>query len=94
MTNISDFIKAYATNYGITQTEARKHVDCFLKTLCDAIVEDGEVRFSKIGTFKTVDIPEKSGVMAATGKEWHSPAHKALKFKPSVSINNLINGEE
>ena len=52
----------------------------------------GKVRVTGFGTFTLTSLPERMGRNPATGEPVHIGASVTVKFKPSASLKDLVNG--
>ena len=83
----------------ITKKDAATLFSAFEDTMIEAIHAADEVGYdsfsTNFGTFKIVEVPEKSGVSRLGGEEksWTSPAHKTVRFKLNKSVKDKLKAE-
>ncbi len=73
-----------------TQAEIDEILITYAEIVADKLrMSDEKVPLSDLGSFTVKHVPEKSGVVAATGKAWTKPAHKEIVFKTSVRYKDI-----
>ena len=73
-----------------TQAEIDEILTTYANVIADRLrMSDEKVPLSDLGNFTVKHVPEKSGIVAATGKAWTKPAHKEIVFKTSVKYKNI-----
>jgi len=79
----ADLIKEVAKQVEETQIVTEKIVNAFLKTLGNAVLEEGKVFLPKFGTFKLNVSKDRIGRNPATGAPVNIASKKSIKFKQS-----------
>ena len=69
--------------------------EAFTKTFFDLIIEgleqDGSVKINGLGTFKVMDVAERSSVNVNTGEKFEIKGHKKLTFVPADTLKEAVN---
>lgn len=89
--------KAYLVDYlvveaGFTRPDAEKAVNAVLEGIATAIRAGANVSLSNIGTLRMVELAERVRRNPATGENFLAPATKTVKFRPSPTFLNVLNG--
>jgi len=78
----------------VNKKETASVFNAFDATIKEAIFSAKEVGYDSFaigaGTFKVVDVPERSGKSALDGKEWTTPPHQTVRFKLASNIKNEL----
>ena len=88
--NKTEFVKAFAQKEEITQKDAAAHVDAFLDTLTDALVDGEKVSFVGFGSFEVAERAAREGRNPQTGESMLIEASKVPKFKASKALKDAI----
>ena len=64
-----------------TPMAAQLAVDAVLRSICDGLAEDGEVRLAHFGTFKVVQRAPRRLLLPRTQQELVLPQRKTVTFK-------------
>lgn len=91
-------LKEECSNAGIelTKTDVSKIHDVFMKIIKFGLVgndSESKVRLHEIGTFSTFTRKERTCRNPLTGKSMVVPEKTGVKFKPSSTLLNALNGE-
>lgn len=76
----------------ITRVAAREEVKWFFETLSAAVIAGDEVRIHGFGTFKPVQRAASTRRNPRTGEPVQVPAHRAVRFAPSTTVNAALRG--
>ena len=69
--------------------EARlSKIDAFVKVAVEALRGDEKILLTGLGTFSTVRYPERMGRNPRTGAPVRIPARRAVRFRPSRTIED------
>lgn len=86
--------RAIARGLELTKKDSATLLSVVEETIVEAMTASPEVGYDAFsllfGTFKTVNVPARTGVSALDGKEWSSPAHKTIRFKLAKSLKDKI----
>lgn len=75
---------------GLTKDQISKVVNATFGTVSEALRGGNEVRIDKFGTFNVNDRPERQGRNPSTGAAVTIAASKAVKFKASKALKDLV----
>ncbi len=89
--NKTELIAKVAETTEVKKKDAAKAVDAVLDAIVAGLQEDGEVTFVGFGTFKTVDVEERTHRNPKDGSEVVKPAHKKVKFKAGKALKEQVN---
>lgn len=89
--------KAYLVEYlvvenGQSRADAIESVDAVLEGIATAIRAGISVSLSNIGTLRMVELAERMRRNPATGENFLAPAVKTVKFRPSPTLLDVLNG--
>lgn len=90
-----DLANELAANGRLTKGDATKAVDIVFSSIAKGLLEKGVdgVRISGFGSFEVVQRKERNGVNPSdSNKKIVIPATKAVKFKPSKTLKDLVKG--
>ena len=92
--NKKGFAKIYQdmSQHSLTINEAIKEIDSFLKTVEDALMVDGKVKFPERGTFEILERKPKIISNPITRELMKIYPKKKLKFIPSKKFNEKLEG--
>jgi DNA-binding protein HU-beta len=79
-----------ADKVNLTKVAARDEVKWFFDTLSSALLAGDEVRIHGFGTFKAVTRAASTRRNPRTGEPVQVPAHKAVRFVPSTTVNAAL----
>ena len=78
---------------GTTKKEVAAFVDAFVETVVETVASGDDVRVSDLGTFKCVEVPERTGKIQMgdrKGETYVTPAHNTPKFKAASGFKNRV----
>ena len=83
MTNRQALQELVRQQLGVTATPmaAQLAVDAVLRSICDGLAEDGEVRLAHFGTFKVVQRAPRRLLLPGTQQELVLPQRKTVTFR-------------
>lgn len=91
-----DLAEQLATSGRMQKGEAAKAIEIVFAAIAQGLVdpEFGAVKIAGFGQFVLVDRPSRTGVNPSNSAEKiEIPASKAVKFKPSKTLKDLVNGK-
>lgn len=74
----------------LSYSDGNAIIDIVFDKLYDIIVSGKDIKIGKIGTFKVVNVGDRTAVNPSTREKFVIPAHKALKFKPTEQLKEAI----
>lgn len=89
----NELISAIAENTGVSKKNVGAVVDTLTAVVTDALVAGDKVTLPGLGTFETVEVAEKTGVIRMgnrAGEQYVTPAHTAPKFKIGSALKNVL----
>ena len=92
----SELVVEVASKANVSRKDALAVIDALGDVITAAMVVNEKVTLNGVGTFETVDVPEKTGVIrmgARKGETYVKPAHKAPKFKVSSALKKIVAGQ-
>lgn len=92
-----DLAEQLAKEGRMQKNDAGKSVDIVFKTIAEGLIDDsfGVVKIAGFGTFELVKRPAREGVNPADpSKKITIPASNAVKFKPSKTLKDVVNGKK
>jgi integration host factor subunit alpha len=84
----------HETEPEISIFEAVNVVDLIFTTLKDRLAAGDKVMITNFGTFQVVERAPRKGINPATGGGLVIDAHRAVSFRPSPSLQELLNRDE
>ena len=88
--NKTELVAEVAEDAGVTKTVAARVIDSVLNTIKNG-VKDGDVRLIGFGSFKTVNVAEKTVRNPRNGEPVRVPAGKRVKFSPGQDLKRAAN---
>ena len=85
--NKSQLVEAVMLESGIGKVEARKAVDAMTTVVAQALREEDKVVLSGLGVFSVQHRPARTGRNPRTGAAVKIPPKRAVKFRPTVDID-------
>ncbi len=84
-----------ATMGRMQKGEATKAIEIIFACIAQGLVdpEYGAVKIAGFGQFNLVDRPARSGVNPTTKEKINIPESKAVKFKPSKTLKDIVNSK-
>lgn len=79
-----------AENFDLSKTDANLILNFVIDSFVEEIVENGNLRIAKLGTFSVVERKEKKGRNPATGEPLIIPAKNVVKFKPWKTLREAV----
>jgi integration host factor subunit alpha len=79
---------------GFSKRLSLKIIDDIFESIVDEIIKSKKVKISSFGTFSTLNKRERIGRNPKTKIEVKIKPRKVVKFKPSLSVNKIINNNE
>ena len=76
----------------LPRSEAAAFVEEVIGEISDALVRDGEVKFTNFGTFKVSSKPERVGRNPKSGDAAIITSRRVLTFKAAAGLKRKING--
>ena len=73
-----------------TKKEAQRAIDAFVEAVTVALTKKDSVSLVGFGTFSTLDVAEKSGIVPGTDKTYTKAAHVAPKFKAGQTLKDNV----
>lgn len=95
MSNIiatSDIINQIAEANGLTKVEAKAQVTRVVDAIVAGLTEGNTVRISGLGAFSVVERAARTGRNPQTGDALEIAASKAVKFKVTKTLKDVVNG--
>ena len=92
-----DLAEQLATEGRMLKNDANKAVDIVFKTIAEGLIDSdlGSVKIAGFGSFELVKRPAREGVNPADPtKKITIPASNAVKFKPSKTLKDVVNGKK
>lgn len=89
--NKKDLIELVADDTGMSKADAGRAVDAVFKRITDALKTGNEAVFVGFGTFKVVDVAERTGRNPQTGEVIVTPAKKKPKFVAGTALKEAVN---
>jgi len=91
MTTQAELIAAVAKDAGVSQADAGRVLEAFVKTIHSSLIGGGDVRISNLGVFDTADRAAREGRNPATGETIKIKASKAVRFRVSKPLKDAVN---
>jgi DNA-binding protein HU-beta len=88
----SDLVEVIARKAHLTKKAATEALETFISEVEKALVKGEKVVLSGFGTFKVVNVKEKSVIVPKTGERKTIKAHRAPRFSAGRSLRKLIKG--
>ena len=93
ITSKSDLTGWVAARGNFTKSESTRAVEHFLSGIMDNVKDGREVQIQKFGTFTPAIQKAYTARNPSTGEPVEVPEKKTLRFKPSKTFKNFVNGE-
>tara|TARA_B100000686_G_scaffold342487_1_gene421741 strand:+ start:568 stop:855 length:288 start_codon:yes stop_codon:yes gene_type:complete len=87
--NLSEKIHS---NIGFSKNFSLKLIDDFFEIISSSLIKINKIKITSFGTFEVVEKKERIGRNPKTKIEAKISARKVVKFRPSISIKNKLNG--
>lgn len=89
--NKSELIQKMAATAGVTQENAGRVLDAFLKTVEDELASKGSVSLVGFGSFGVAHRAARTGRNPLTGGALNIPGRNAVKFTPGKALKDAVN---
>ena len=89
--NKSELIDAIAQSANITKVQAGDALNGALAAIKKSLSKDDSVTLVGFGTFKVVDVAERTGRNPQTGEVIVTPAKKKPKFVAGTALKEAVN---
>ena len=86
--NKSQLAEAVAREARLSKIDAVKALNAFVKVAVEALRGDEKILLTGLGTFSPVRYPERMGRNPRTGAPVRIPARRAVRFRPSRTIED------
>jgi DNA-binding protein HU-beta len=83
-------IEEIARRKDMHRSEAKKAAESVIEILTETLRSGENVYLRGFGTFSVRFVKEKKARIVATGEECIVPAHRAVKFTPSIELKNAL----
>ena len=80
-----------ADDTGMSKADAGRAVDAVFNRIGNALAAGNEATFVGFGTFKVVDVAERTGRNPQTGEVIVTPAKKKPKFVAGTALKEAVN---
>jgi len=90
----ADLIEEVSRIVEVTRREAEAIVETIMRTIVQALREDGKVEIRGFGSFRTRQRAGRIGRNPKTGEAVEVPPKKIAFFKPSKEVQELVNPKE
>ena len=88
--NKKELIEKVARQTGLSKKDSADVLDEFIAVISDELVNGNPVKLIGFGSFEIYERAERRGRNLQTGEDILIPAKKAIKFKPSKNLKNLV----
>ena len=90
--NKTEYIKAMATNSGMTQGDAENALNGLVRTVTNELKAGGSITIAGFGTFAVSERAERIGRNPKTGEPITIAAAKKPSFKAGKALKEAVNG--
>lgn len=87
-----EIVETIARKLGLRLNVTEAVVNAFMGEITEAVVKGETVQFRRFGTFEPKELAAKAAANPQTGERMELPKRKSVKFKPSSTFRNLIEG--
>lgn len=91
--NKTELVEKVAESAGLTKTQAEAAINAFVETITDGLKAGDKITLKGFGTFEVRQREAREGRNPRTGETMTIAASKALAFKASSALKNVINGK-
>lgn len=91
--NYNEIITEVATRNEVTKKDTKAIIDSFVEVITETLTKGEDVKVSGIGTFKIIDVAERTGTIMMgdrKGEKYVSPAHKDVKVKVTKALRDTV----
>lgn len=89
--NKKELAESVAKKVDIKKGDALLLVNTVIEAIKDGVMKDGKVQLLGFGTFKTVDMAERTGRNPHTGEQMVIPAKRKPKFVVGKTFRDEVN---
>ena len=89
--NKKQLLELVADDTGMSKADAGRAVDAVFNRIGNALAAGNEATFVGFGTFKVVDVAERTGRNPQTGEVIVTPAKKKPKFVAGTALKEAVN---
>ena len=89
--NKGEFIRAIATDSGLTLTDVGKFLGAFETITAEALSRGERVILAGFGSFEKVSRNARTGRNFTTGTEIHVSSYNAVKFSAGKNLKEIVN---
>jgi DNA-binding protein HU-beta len=86
----TELIGVVAAKTSLSEREAKKAVNVFLKTIGEALEKGDRVSLLGFGSFSIIEKIARKGVNPRTRQSIIIPARKTIKFKPGIKLAECV----
>lgn len=86
----SDFANRLRERFGLTTADAYKLVDVVFDEIRDALINNEEVKFAGLGSFKILEKNARMGRNPKTGESALITARRVVTFRPSNEFRERV----
>ena len=86
-----DLVNRIAVASGLPKTHVHEVLNLFLDQVVEALATEGRVGFRNFGSFRTVELPARTGRNPHTGEPVEIPARRHVRFKAGKGMRERIN---
>ncbi len=86
-----DFVDRIAAVTGLPEPSVDQVLDLFLEEVTGALARDRRVFIRHFGTFRTVDLPARTGRNPRTGEPVAIPASTHVRFRAGKRMRDKLN---
>ncbi len=88
--NKAELVEEVAGKVGLTKKKAGNVVDAITSAITDSLARNEKVTLVGFGTFQVMERKARKGMNPQTGKTIEIPAKRAPKFRPGMSLREVI----
>lgn len=89
--NKSELIKAMSEESGLTQKDAEKSLNAFIKIVTETLKKGDEILLTGFGAFSVVERGARIGMDFRSKKPVEIPASNGIKFKAGKTLKDSVN---
>lgn len=83
----TELLKAMSKEANLTGKQSKRAYNAMVKTIHKTLANGEDIHLQGVATIKVVDVPQKISNLRHRSI---IPPHRSVKFKPSVSIKNIV----
>ena len=88
--SLSSIVEALAAKGGITREAASNFMHAFIKTIEKGLQENGMVKVKGLGTFKLLEVSDRSSVDVNTGERIIIKGYRKVTFTPDSADRKSV----